>query len=219
MLLRFFRILRAKFNPNFVLDHKLRRILRFLASSLPSKLSVGFTLLTEVLPQLTEHLKRGPAPSIVQRAHFLRERVLELEQAIERGHLHTILGIDEDYLQGTMRNDILRSQEAARCFLSLFRSVWRIARPLDATWNIFNPSRDKISLQHWGGVISPHDRFELEKKLSEQKKSRDAYLGEIHQLKRDGKGVLYDFRELSLRDVDGKTVWTYVGLTILRMMP
>ena len=97
------------------------------------------------------------------------------------------------------------------------RSVWRLTRPLASSWNIFNPSRDKIALQHWGVVVANFDKQDLEKRISESQKrsSTKEHWGEIHQLRKEGNLVRYDFREWTSDDVEKKTVMTYVGNTTM----
>ena len=125
-------------------------------------------------------------------------------------------GLCQLSVSGRRRKNPRLAVEMLRFRSTSVRSIWRIARPLSASWNIFNPSRDKISLQHWGVVIARFDLLDLDLKLRERKTmTEDDYLEEIHELKRDGKNVLYDFREWKAADVEKKSVVTYVGQTKL----
>jgi hypothetical protein len=133
--------------------------------------------------------------------------------------IEDIIALTEDYIR---EGDVRLQMEAALKLIDgkgiirrVARTVWRIARPLAASWNIFNPSRDKVALQHWGVVVASFEKPDLDRKIRVWKKMKNEYLGEIHELQRDGNKAIYGFREWKSEDVAKKTVITYVGQTTL----
>jgi hypothetical protein len=124
-----------------------------------------------------------------------------------------------DFIQGSrLWLNFRRLFWEIRCILEgrdSLRSVWRITHPLAAAWNIFNPSRAIIAFQHWGVVIARFDNPSLHIKVHGNQKKINEYLGEIHELKRNGKIPHYEFREWRLADVQKGTIVTYVGQTKL----
>jgi hypothetical protein len=97
------------------------------------------------------------------------------------------------------------------------RTVWRISRPLDATWNIFNPSRDDIKYQHWAVLVANMDKEEFEKKNRERKGrgAADCYWGEIHELHRDRSTAKYCFDTFTSKGFGKGMKVTFVGNTTL----
>lgn len=98
------------------------------------------------------------------------------------------------------------------------RTVWRLSQPLEATWNIFNPSRTNIKYQHWAVVVANMNKDEFEKLVKQPKKRRrmsETHLGEIHQLHRDGAKANYCFDKFLMMEIRKGVQFTFVGQTTL----
>jgi hypothetical protein len=65
-------------------------------------------------------------------------------------------------------------------------------------------------------VVANFSKQHLETRIRDSKKSSPKdHLGEIHQLRKEGKMVRYDFGEWTSHDIEKRTVMTYVGDTAL----
>jgi hypothetical protein len=64
-------------------------------------------------------------------------------------------------------------------------------------------------------VVASFDLPDLNLKIRQRKSMKEDDYLEIHELQRDGKNVLYDFREWKGADVGKRSAVTYVGQTNL----
>jgi hypothetical protein len=84
------------------------------------------------------------------------------------------------------------------------RTVWRLSCPLEATWNIFNPSRADTKYQHWAVIVANVDKLQFENTVRERKKKKDSknYWGEIHEVRRVGAKSHYRFGQFMAKDFE-----------------
>ena len=94
------------------------------------------------------------------------------------------------------------------------RSVWFMVRPLQNRALLSGPSDAKVSLSHWGILISAMTRPQLEDRLLENPPSRwDAVWGDLHELRNHFGTARYECSTYRAGDNRRATKLDYLGQT------
>ena len=94
------------------------------------------------------------------------------------------------------------------------RSVWFMVRPLESRALLSGPSDAKVSLSHWGILISGMTRSQLEDRLHElPSSSLDAIWGDLHELRNHFGTARYECSTYCAKDNRRATKLEYLGQT------
>ena len=120
----------------------------------------------------------------------------------------------DNWMSESARLFIRSLRKVVETVCSRGRSVWFMVRPLESRALLSGPSDAKVSLSHWGILISGMTRSQLEDRLHESSPSSlDAIWGDLHELRNHFGTARYECSTYRARDNRRATKLDYLGQT------